>query len=82
MRFQFCSAADPLGRMALSCLTISQSDCEKQGRISSQTTMKQIEIFRDTCSQRQYRFMEFQSNILVSNSLSWQLSFHSSDVYN
>ena len=30
--FQFCSAADPLGRMALSCLTIGQSNCEKEGQ--------------------------------------------------
>ena len=30
--FQFCSAADPLGRMALSCPTISPSNCEKAGQ--------------------------------------------------
>ena len=32
MHFQFCPAADPLGRMALSCPTISQLNCEKAGQ--------------------------------------------------
>ena len=32
MHVQFCSAADPLGRMMLFCLTISQSNCEEAGQ--------------------------------------------------